>query len=203
MNVQTSGPRYAVFAALVAAATMAFAGCGGGGGGGSSLSNCLGYGGGGGGTGGAGSCGPQQSAPSPSPTPDTGAQPVALLLTGQSSVNIAPYGGVLGYNNGNSAAAFATGSNVVNLTANQAMQFFNTEASGGNPHTASSLGAWSGSFPASGHDVCAAERISGEHPDQRTGLQHWNARAWTGIASIQQWRSWDDDHRLLLPLSLE
>jgi hypothetical protein len=148
MNFHTRRARYTMFAALIATATMAFAGCGGGGAGGNGLTSCLGYGGGGGG--GNGSCS-GNPAPNPSPTPAAGAQMVALLLTGENPVNVAPYGDVLAYALGNSPAAFAGGSDLINLTANQSVQFYNVEASsGGNPHTASNLGTWGGSFPASG-----------------------------------------------------
>ncbi|HXW51355.1 MAG TPA: hypothetical protein VEJ41_05140 [Candidatus Acidoferrales bacterium] len=149
MDFHSAYVRNAAVAALVAAATIAFAGCsGGGGGGGSDLAGCLSYGSGG--NGGSGSCS-GSGAPNPSPTPDAGAQSVALLLTGQNPVTVAPYGGVLGYHAGDSSAAFAGGPNTVNLTANQPVQFYNVEATaGGLPHTASNLGAWSGSFPAAG-----------------------------------------------------
>lgn len=145
MNVHTKA-RYAVYAALVAVATVAFAGCGGGGGGGNgngSLTSCLGYGGGGGG-GGGGSC--QSGGPTPAP----GAQMVALMLTGENPVSVAPFGDVLGYVTGSTSAAFGSGSNVVNLTANGNVQFYNVDPTAANVHTASSLGAWSGSFPPSG-----------------------------------------------------
>ena len=135
----------AACAAFVAVATLVFAGCGGGGyggGGGTSL-GCLSYGGGGGNSGG-GSCNPV-----PHPTVDPSAQPVSLLLTGENPVNVPTYGNVLGYTNGMTMAA-SNGSNVVHLTAGQTVQFGNIEASGGQPHTASSLGPWSGSFPATG-----------------------------------------------------
>jgi len=135
-------------ALLVAVASIAFAGCGGGGGG--SSVGCLGYGGGGGG-GGGGTGGSCSGNPNPSPTVDPQAQPVSLLLTGENPVNVSPYGMVLGYSNGMSPSS-PSGSNVVNLTANQAVQFGNVEANGnGVAHTASSLGPWNGSsFPPNG-----------------------------------------------------
>ncbi len=135
------------FAVLVATATIAFAGCGGGYGGGTGI-GCASYGGGGGG-GGGGNC---SGNPNPSPTVDPQAQPVSLLLTGENPVNVSPYGTVLGYSNGMSPSS-PSGSNVVNLTANQAVQFGNVEPSGSlfGAHTASSLGPWNGSsFPPNG-----------------------------------------------------
>jgi hypothetical protein len=135
--------------ALVTVATFAFAGCGGGSGGSSIADNCLsgGYGGGGG-NGGGGTCGGN---PAPTPTTDPQAQPVSLLLTDEDPVTVATYGQVLGYSNGTSPNT-PNGSNVVNLTAGMPVQFTNREASTSiyPQHTASSLGAWSGSFPANG-----------------------------------------------------
>ncbi len=143
-----SGVRTTTFALLVVIATVAFAGCGGGGSsGGGTLLGCLSYGGGGGGggAGGGGSCNPN-----PSPTVDPSAQPVAILLTGENPVSDPTYGMVLGYSNGMNPST-PNGSSVVHLTANQAVQFGNVEATGtGVAHTASSLGPWSGSYPAAG-----------------------------------------------------
>lgn len=138
--------RTAALAVLVVVSAVAFAGCGGSGSGsgGGVLAGCLGYGTGGGG-GGGGSCNPN-----PSPTVDPSAQAVALLLTGEDPVNDPPYGDVLGYSNGMSPTT-PNGSSVVNLTANEAVQFGNVEASGdGVAHTASSLGPYTGSYPAAG-----------------------------------------------------
>ncbi len=146
MNFHIRQTRHAALALSVLAATIVAA-CGGYGGGGG-LAGCLGYGGGGGGgLGGSGSC---SGNPAPGPTADGAAQAVAMLLTGESATTVPTFGEVLGYNLGNSPAAFASGSNVINLTANQPVQFYNVEAAGGNPHTASGLGAWSGSFPSAG-----------------------------------------------------
>jgi hypothetical protein len=130
-------------------ATLAFTGCGGGGGS-SVTGGCLSGGYGGGGSGGGGSCS-GNPAPTPTPTTDPQAQPVSLLLTGEDPVTVATYGNVLGYSNGTSPST-PNGSNVVNLTADMPVQFTNREASNSiyPQHTASSLGAWSGSFPANG-----------------------------------------------------
>jgi len=58
-------------------------------------------------------------------------------------------GTVLGFFNGTAGNA-PSGSGVVNLTANTNVQFVNIEpATGGLPHTASNLGAFTGSYPAS------------------------------------------------------
>jgi len=129
-------------AVLVAIATVAFAGCGGGGGAGTGL-GCASYGGGGG-----GSC-VGNPVPKASPTADPSAQVVGILLSGENPVTVTTYGAVLGYANGTPSSP--NGSNVVNLTANQTVQFTNDEAtSSGVAHTASSLGTWSGSYPAAG-----------------------------------------------------
>jgi hypothetical protein len=132
----------------VLASSVAFAGCGGGGGGGG-VAGCLGYGGGGGGGygGGGGSCG----GGGPTPTPAPSAQPVGVLLSGETPQSVPTYGSVLGYFNGTTPNGKGTDSNVVNLTANQNVQFVNLETTAsGIPHTASFLGPWSGSFPTNG-----------------------------------------------------
>jgi hypothetical protein len=142
--------RYGKAAAAILSAgavTLILAGCGGGGGGGG-LVSCLSTGGyGGGGGGGGGSCGN----PTPQNTPDPSAQVVGILLTGENAVNDPTYGNVLGYSNTKTPAS-PNGSSVVHLTAATNVQFYNLEASGSptGPHTASSLGSWSGSFPANG-----------------------------------------------------
>jgi hypothetical protein len=128
----------------LAAATIAFAGCGGGSGGGSStLAGCAGYGGGGGTGTGQGNCGAK-----PVATPTPSAAPVGLLLTGESSVTTLSDGAVLGFFNG-TAGNPPTGSGVVNLTANTNVRFVNMESGAGAlPHTASFLGAYTGTYPA-------------------------------------------------------
>lgn len=134
-----------VAAALIAVATLAFAGCGGGGYGGTGAGvGCQGYGGGGGG-GNGGNC----NAHGASPTPAASAQAVGELLTGENAQTVPTYGQVLGYADGTGMGA--NRSNVVNLTAGTNVQFVNLETvASGVPHTASSLGAWGGSFPAGG-----------------------------------------------------
>jgi hypothetical protein len=130
-----------VLTLLPIAAAVAIASCGGGGSAVNTPNRCAQQYGGGGGGGGGAVC--------PTPKPAVSAAPVALLLTGENPVNIAPYGNVLGYSNG-TAPSTPNGSGVVMLTANTNVVFTNVEANGGLPHTASSLGPWSGSFPASG-----------------------------------------------------
>ncbi len=129
---------------VVALSAAIVAACGGGGG--SSVSggnaSCAQQYGGGGGSGGSGAC-------SPSPTPAPAAQVVGLLLTGEDAVTTTSDGTVLGYFNGVNGHT-PNGSGVVNLTANMPVQFHNVEAAGGfGPHTASLLGAYSGSYPGS------------------------------------------------------
>lgn len=138
MSIQPTFRFQVAAAAILALAITAFAGCGGGGGG-SSLSGCLGYGGGGGGGGNGGTC---SGNPAPSATP------VGILLTGENAQTDVTYGQVLGYFKGTAGNA-PKGSQVVHLTANTKVFFVNTEASGGLAHTASFIGNWSGSFPAS------------------------------------------------------
>jgi hypothetical protein len=87
-----------------------------------------------GGGGGGGNC-------NPAPT----GTPVGLLLTGETAQSTAD-GMVLGYFNGTNGMA-PNGSGLVNLTANQNVQFINTEGPSGLPHTASFLGPYSGSYP--------------------------------------------------------
>ena len=130
---------------VLALATIAFAGCGGGGSGVSNMAGCKAYGGGGGGgTGSGGNC-----VGNPAPSPTAAAQAVGLLLTGESSVNTASDGTVLGFFNGTAGNA-PSGSGVVNLTANATVQFVNIESGAGAlPHTASFLSVYSGSYPAS------------------------------------------------------
>jgi hypothetical protein len=129
----------AAAATLVVVVALAVAACGGGGGGAMNSNGCLGYGGGGGG-GGGGNC---MAHPVASPM----GTPVGILLNGENPVSVAPYGNVLGYFNGTSPSA-PNGSNVVNLVANTNVQFVNFDTNGGfGAHTASFLGAWSGSFP--------------------------------------------------------
>jgi hypothetical protein len=132
-----------------AAAALALAACGGGGGTSApSNPNCPAtsgriplstYGGGGSGSG-------QNTCPSPTPAPKTSAAPVGLLLTGESAVATTSDGTVLGFFNGTTGSV-PNGSEVVTLTANTNVQFINTEAATGLPHTASFLGAYSGSYP--------------------------------------------------------
>jgi hypothetical protein len=126
----------AAAATLVVAVALAVAACGGGGGGGAmNAPGCLGYGGGGGG---GGNCVAHPAA--------TGT-PVGILLNGENPVSAPPYGNVVGYFNGTNPNP-PNGSNVVNLVANTNVQFVNFDTNGGfGPHTASFLGAWSGSFP--------------------------------------------------------
>jgi hypothetical protein len=127
----------AAAATLVVAVALAVAACGGGGGGAAmNSSGCAGYGGGGGG--GNGNCVAHPAA--------TGT-PVGILLNGENPVSAPPYGNVVGYFNGTNPNA-PNGSNVVNLVANTNVQFINFDTAGGfGPHTASNLGAWTGSFP--------------------------------------------------------
>lgn len=149
MNFQTFFRTQTIaFAAFVSVATLAFAGCGGGGGStsGGTLAGCLGYGGGGGGGGGGTGAGCN---PSPTPSVDPSAQPVAILLTGENPVSVPTYGDVLGFTDGMTMSA-PSGSGIVHLTAGESVQFGNIENTGGLPHTASSLGPWSGSFPTNG-----------------------------------------------------
>lgn len=143
MNFQGIFKLPTIAAMLLATATIAFAGCGGGGG--SGLSNgCMGYGGGGGGGNGSGNC-----VGNPVPSPAASAQKVGLLLSGENPVTTASDGTVLGFFNGTMGNP-PNGSGVVHLTANMSVQFFNTESGGGAlPHTASFLGNYSGSYPAS------------------------------------------------------
>jgi hypothetical protein len=144
VNLQAIFKLPAAAATLVAIVALAVAACGGGGGTAAnngcaaSVAHTLGYGGGGGGT---------VNCPNPSPTPAASAAPVGLLLTGENNVNVAPYGNVVGFFNGRNGNP-PSGSNVVNLTAMQNVTFTNTEAASGQPHTASFIQTWSGSFPA-------------------------------------------------------
>ena len=139
VNLQAIFKLPAAAATLVGIVTIAIAACGGGGGGGVSNANCPpvahlnGYGGGGSGSG-------------PGNCPPPAATPVGLLLTGENNVSVAPYGNVKGFFPGTNGNA-PSGSNVVNLTANQTVTFTNTEAGGGFPHTASFIQTWGGSFP--------------------------------------------------------
>jgi len=133
---------------LSVGAALAVAACGGGGGSASNgpgNPNCpaamsrvpLQYGGGG---------GSASNCPSPTPVPATSAAPVGLLLAGESAVATTSDGTVLGFFNGTSGSV-PSGSEVVTLTADTNVQFINTEAATGFPHTASFLGAYSGSYP--------------------------------------------------------
>jgi hypothetical protein len=134
-------PTLAVLA--LATTLVAFAGCGGGGGGSSAPLGCLGYGGGGG-----GGTGNGQSNCNGNPVGGTpSAAPVGLLLTGESAVVTVSDGAVLGFFNG-TAGNPPNGSGVVNLTASTNVRFVNTESGpGATPHTASFLGAYTGSYP--------------------------------------------------------
>jgi hypothetical protein len=128
---------------MLATTMIAFAGCGGGGGGGGSsmLANCAGYGGGGSGGTGQTQCGPH-------PVSTASAAAVGLLLTGESAATTVSDGTVLGFFNGRVGNA-PNGSGVVNLTANTNVQFDNIESGvGALAHTASFLGAYTGSYPA-------------------------------------------------------
>ena len=137
-------------ATVVATVALAVAACGGGGSGVANAicphasAHTLGYGGGGGGGGTPSNCPP----PTSSSTPAASAHPVGLLLTGENNVSVAPYGNVKGFFPGTNGNA-PNGSNVVNLTAMQNVTFTNAEAGGGQPHTASFIQTWGGSFPAS------------------------------------------------------
>jgi hypothetical protein len=141
----------AAAATVVAIVALTVAACGGGGSGLANNGSCphssahiLGYGGGGGGGGnGTTNCPPPAGT---SPTPAS--TPVGLLLTGENNVSVAPFGNVKGFFPGTNGSP-PSGSNVVNLTAMQTVTFTNTEASGGQPHTASFIQSWGGSFPAS------------------------------------------------------
>jgi hypothetical protein len=164
-----------VLTLLPIAAAVAIAACGGGGGG-SALntpSRCVQQYGGGGGGGGTNVC--------PSPTPAVSAAPVALLLTGENPVNVAPYGNVLGFSNG-TAPSTPNGSGVVMLTADTNVIFTNAEANGGLPHTASSLGPWSGSFPASGPSSSALNASAAGTSISATGFSTGNLNPGQGSA---------------------
>lgn len=132
-------------AALIAVslAAMIAAACGGGGGssvnGGTSCAQQYG-GGGGGGSSGSGSCS------HPSPTPAASAATVGIDLTGETPQTTAHDGTVLGFFNGTNPNT-PNGSTVVTLTAATNVQFENVDAS--QPHTASFLGPFTGSYPAS------------------------------------------------------
>jgi plastocyanin len=133
-------------ALIVGMVAIAFTGCGGGGAssslaGGSSgpgQAACTQYGGGGGGSG-VGSC----SSPTPTPTTAALTQAVGLDLTGESAVTTTSDGTVLGFFNGKNPDT-PSGSGVVTLTADGNVQFFNLDSQ---PHTASFLGDFSGSYP--------------------------------------------------------
>ncbi|MDQ6767137.1 MAG: hypothetical protein M3Z41_04955 [Candidatus Eremiobacteraeota bacterium] len=144
MNFPAISKLQAAAATIVAVTAVTVAACGGGGGA-TGFGGCLGYGGGGGGSTGTGNC---VGHPLSSPTPATAAQPVGLLLTGESAVTVAPYGSLVGFFNGTNGNA-PNGSGTVHLTANMTVQFHNVEATGGQPHTASFIQTWGGSFPAS------------------------------------------------------
>lgn len=150
MNLQALFKLPAAAATVVAVVALAVAACGGGGGTTNAIcphssAHLFGYGGGGGGGGtGVGNCPP----PASSSTPAASAQPVGLLLTGENNVSVAPYGNVKGFFPGTNGNA-PNGSNVVNLTAMHNVTFTNVEAGGGQPHTASFIQTWGGSFPAS------------------------------------------------------
>jgi hypothetical protein len=126
-------------ATIVAAiAAMAIAACGGGGGNSVTGGNCAhlnSYGGGGGG-GSSGTCA----------QPAASAQPVGVMLTGETPVTTTSDGTVLGYFNGTNGNP-PSGSGAVTLTASTNVQFHNVDPS--QPHTASNLGAYSGTYPSS------------------------------------------------------
>lgn len=143
MNIQPLAKVQATAALLVAAATIVFAGCSGGGS--STLnSGCASYGGGGGG---GGNCVGHPN-PSPTQTVPPATAPVGILLTNENPVTTSSFSTVLGYFNGTTTHT-PNSSGVVNLTAATSVQFVNLE-SNGTPHTASFLGAWSGSYPSNG-----------------------------------------------------
>ena len=139
-----SGP--ATLPALLVALAIGMTACGGGGssvGGGNSCPQSSSYGGGGSGSGGA-NCTP---AASPTPVP-TAAAAVGILLTGESPVTTVSDGTVLGYFLG-TVISTPSGSGAVTLTANTTVKFMNLESGAGAvPHTASFLGDYSGSYPA-------------------------------------------------------
>ena len=117
---------------------MAIAACGGGGGSSVTGGNCAhlnaGYGGGGGG-----------GATTSCAQPAASAQPVGVMLTGESPVTTTSDGTVLGFFNGTNGNP-PNGSGVVTLTASMNVQFHNVDPT--QPHTASYLGAYSGTYPA-------------------------------------------------------
>lgn len=143
MNFQQTFKFPTAAALVVGIVAIIFSGCGGGSSsvsGGSNNGNCAAlqqYGGGGGSP---GSC----PSPTPTPTKAASAQSVGLDLTGESVVTTTSDGTVLGYFNGTNPDT-PNGSGVVNLTASGTVQFHNVDTQ---PHTASFLGAYSGSYPA-------------------------------------------------------
>jgi plastocyanin len=123
---------------VLAAAALALAACSGGYGGSGSAANCAsGYGGGGNGNG-AGCVGNPVPHPSPSPV----AALVAVRLQGETASTDPTFGTVIGYQLGTTGNT----AQVIHLTANTSVQFTNIDTEA---HTATFLGMWAGSYPAS------------------------------------------------------
>ncbi|MBV8671753.1 MAG: hypothetical protein JO098_08270 [Candidatus Eremiobacteraeota bacterium] len=141
MNLQQIFKMPAIALIAVSAAAVIAAACGGGGssvGGGGGTRCAQQYGGGG--SSGSGAC------PPASPTPAASAAAVGIDLTGETPQSTTSDGTVLGFFNGTKANT-PNGSEVVVLTAATNVQFHNVDPT--QPHTASFLGAYTGSYPTS------------------------------------------------------